>query len=102
MEENPAFDMPDKEKFTIYTKAKCEYCTKVKILLEDNDINYVVINCDDYLRNDRDEFLSFIKNVVGKEWKTFPIVFNEKGYFIGGFKETREYLEKNLNFDGDF
>lgn len=102
MENVVLFQLPNKDIFTIYTKTKCDYCRKVKLLLEDNDIEYVVINCDNYLANNRDDFLSFIKDVSCRDWKTFPIVFDDKEKFIGGFTETQKYLEKKLNFDGDF
>lgn len=94
--------VPSKGSFTVYSKDKCEYCVKVKMLLEDANVKHDVIKCDTYLVNDRDQFLEFIKNLVGKEWKTFPIVFDDKGEFIGGFKETQKYIEKTLDFEGDF
>lgn len=93
---------PNKDKFTIYSKDKCEYCIKVKILLEDANIQHDIIKCDTYLADNRDEFLDLIKGFIGKEWKTFPIVFNDKGEFVGGFKETEKYLEKILHFDEEF
>lgn len=99
---NMNFPSPNKGIFTIYTKTKCEYCTKSKILLEDNDIEYLAINCDEYLMNSREEFLGFIKKTVGKDWKTFPIIFDDNGVFIGGFIETQQYLEKKLDFSEDF
>ena len=79
------FQNPSKDRFTIYTKTKCEYCTKVKLLLEDNDIEYIAINCDNYLMNNRDDFLSFIKDLASREWKTFPIVFDDVGNVVGGY-----------------
>lgn len=93
---------PNKHMFTIYTKTKCEYCTKAKILLEDNNIEYLSINCDEYLMNNRDDFLCFIKDLTSRDWKTFPIIFNDTGVFVGGFTEMQKYLEKNINFSEDF
>lgn len=94
-----SFTFPNKTKFTIYTKSNCKYCTKVKLLLEDNNIAYESINCDDYLINERDAFLIFIKILAEKEWKTFPMVFNNKAEFVGGFDETEHYLKKIVSFD---
>jgi glutaredoxin len=64
-----------------------------------NDINFHVIDCDEYLIEDKSGFLSFIKNKANEERKIFPIVFiNEK--LIGGFTETKEYFEKTyLDFE---
>jgi len=94
-----SFAFPNKTKFTLYTKSNCNYCTKVKLLLEDNNIEYDSINCDNYLNVSREAFLIFIKIIAEKEWKTFPMVFNDKGEFIGGFNETQNYLKKHINFD---
>jgi hypothetical protein len=33
-------------------------------------------------------------NLTSQDWRSFPIIFNSKGDFIGGFIDTREYLEK--------
>ena len=96
-----SFSLPNKDTFTIYTKTKCEYCTKAKLLLEDNNIEYIAINCDEYLTN-KEDFLIFIKHLVCKDWKTFPIIFSDEGIFIGGFTEMQKYLEKKLNFSEDF
>jgi len=94
-----SFTFPNKTKFTIYTKSECKFCTSVKMLLEDSNIEYDSINCDDYLKNDRDDFLMFIKSLTNREWKTFPMVFDNQAQFIGGFNETQNYLPKILNFD---
>ena len=94
-----SFAFPNNTKFTIYTKTNCKYCTQVKILLEDNNIEYETINCDNYLTNNRELFLDFIKTIAQKEWKSFPMVFDDKGSFIGGFDDTQNYLKKIINFD---
>jgi glutaredoxin len=79
--------------FTIYSKSGCINCRKVKELLKNNKQIYVVIDCDDYLLEDKEFFLSFIKNCAKKECKIFPMVFH-KGDFIGGYDETATYLDK--------
>lgn len=84
--------------FTIYSKSGCQNCTKVKKLLIEKKALYVIIDCDEYLIEDKDNFLLFIKEKANKEYKTFPIVFNN-GIFLGGFNETQEYFDKFLNFD---
>ena len=40
-------------------------------------------------------------NLISMEWKTFPMVF-DKTQFIGGFLDTKIYLEKTLEFTDDF
>jgi glutaredoxin len=70
-------------------------CTKVKNLLKEKSLIFQVIDCDDYLIEDKEGFLSFIENNIGKSYKSFPIVFND-GKFIGGFQETNDYVQKIL------
>ena len=44
-------------------------------------------------------FLLFITEHANTEVKTFPMIFNN-GEFIGGFAETKEYIEKKcLSFE---
>lgn len=84
--------------FTIYSKSGCPNCTRIKKILTENNETFVEINCDEYLIEDKESFLSFIKNLAQKEWKVFPIIFNN-GIFIGGFNQTQEFLDKQLSFD---
>jgi glutaredoxin len=73
----------------------------VKLLLKEKNATFVVIDCDEYLLEDKAGFLKFIYLLVGKEYKTFPMVFLD-GTFMGGFKETAEYfakIEKELDFN---
>lgn len=79
--------------FTIYSKSGCHNCTKVKKLLNEKNLFFVVVDCDDYLVEDKNFFLSFIKSTVGKEHTTFPMVFYDN-IFVGGFDETTEYVNK--------
>ena len=74
---------------------------KVKTLLAEKKCEFVVIDCDEYLFEDKDGFLAFIKERANKECRTFPMVFND-GKFIGGFIETQYYIDKFLSFDDDF
>lgn len=79
--------------FTIYSKSGCYYCAKVKQLLKEKKHFFFEIVCDDYLITDREQFLLFIKDRSGKEYKTFPMVFFNSA-FIGGYNETKEYFDK--------
>ena len=89
--------------FTIYSKSGCINCSRVKILLEENRVTYDLIDCDDYILEDKPRFLFFINKLAGVNVKTFPMVFNN-GTFIGSYEETKDYVNKmncfytNLNF----
>jgi glutaredoxin len=84
---------PSKTFFTVYSKSGCPNCTKVKALLKEQNLLFNVINCDDYIIEDKDYFLAFIKERVNKECNTFPMVFNH-GIFIGGYTETQQYINR--------
>ena len=88
---------PQDSGFTIYSKSGCANCTRIKKILTENKIAFIEINCDEYLIEDKEYFLSFIKNLAQKESKVFPMIFND-GVFIGGFNETQKYLDKQLSF----
>lgn len=88
---------PEYEQFTVYSKSGCINCTRVKKLLQEKQVKYNIIDCDEYILEEKHDFLEFIRSLAGKEYKMFPIVFFDKS-FIGGFKETEEYFEKMLDF----
>lgn len=82
------------ESWTIYSKSDCMFCNKVKELLEKEPL-ITIINCDDWLKckEKKEIFLHSIKDIIGYEWRTFPIVFaNDE--FIGGYTETKNYFDK--------
>lgn len=91
-------ERPCQTGYTIYSRTNCSYCTKVKQLLTDNQIFYLEIHCDEYLLEDKELFLSFIKDIARKEYRTFPMVFKD-GEFIGGFTDTDLYIKKQLCFE---
>jgi glutaredoxin len=93
---------PNKHEITVYSKSGCPNCVNVKKLLKDKVVAFSVINCDEFIYEDKVRFLEFIHNLAGKEYKVFPMVFNGLE-FIGGFKETQAYFNKQLDFtDSDF
>jgi glutaredoxin len=101
------FEEPLENKFTIYSKSGCINCRKVKDLLKSWGFDYEIIDCDDYLLEDKVNFLSFIKSYSIVDWKSFPMVFYN-GKFIGGLNETQSYLETlktlektNLDFSNE-
>ena len=89
-------------KYTIYSKSNCPNCVKVKDLLKSEKVDFLNIDCDLYIESKKSEFLAFIKQQVGREWNTFPMVFDNHGQFIGGFKDTIIHIEKLLEFSDDF
>jgi glutaredoxin len=84
--------------FTIYSKSGCSNCTKVKNLLLEKQFFFVDISCDEFLIEDKEQFLLFIKERAKKEYKIFPMVFKD-AKFIGGFIDTQTYLNQELSFD---
>jgi glutaredoxin len=97
-----SFRTPSNTEYTIYSKSGCPNCNKVKDLLKSNNMQFTVIDCDEYLIERKSEFLHFIQELTSREWKTFPIVFNDNSQFIGGFIDTRVYLEELLEFTDKF
>ncbi len=96
------FPKPIQGQFTIYSKSGCSNCSKVKTFLKDNNITFTIINCDEFILENKEEFLLFIKELIGKEYRTFPMVF-DNSKFIGGFNESIKYIgslqDTLLDFD---
>ena len=93
---------PSETGFTIYSKSGCPYCLKVKSFLKEKHLKINIINCDEYIIEDKEFFLSFINNLSGKEVKTFPIIFYDN-QFIGGYNETVNFVDKLLlSFEDNF
>ena len=94
---NLLFQNPSNNGYTIYTKSGCSYCVKAKKLLEKETV--LIIDCDDYLIENKELFLDFIKEKNhGKEMRTFPIIFY-KNQFIGGYTELTTFYEKESAFE---
>uniref|UniRef100_A0A6C0JI22 Glutaredoxin domain-containing protein n=1 Tax=viral metagenome TaxID=1070528 RepID=A0A6C0JI22_9ZZZZ len=89
------FELPSGEGYTIYTKSQCGFCIKSKNLLKAEP--YTMIDCDEYLLEDKEAFLAFIETICGKSYRTFPIIFKD-GKFLGGFSETKTHYEKEKAF----
>lgn len=96
------FTTPDSTCFTVYSKSGCPSCTTVKKYIKDKHFFVTEINCDEYILEDKEEFLKFIEELSGIRHKTFPIVFY-KGKFVGGSTETIDLIDKILLlFDENF
>ena len=89
---------PNESGFTIYSKSGCPNCLKVKALLKKNNINFIIVDCDEYIIEDKQFFLLFINKLSNTSVTMFPIIFNNR-LFIGGYNETQDYINKILSFD---
>jgi glutaredoxin 3 len=96
------FENPSDAGFTIYSKSGCPNCLKVKALLKEKNIKFKLINSDDYIIEDKENFLNYIKQISKTEVKTFPMIFYDKE-FIGGYIETLKIVDElMLDFDNAF
>ena len=86
---------PDIKGFTIYSKSGCPNCTSVKKLIKEKQFFISEINCDEYILEDKEQFLKEIENIAEKSCKTFPMVFYE-GKFVGGLTDTIDLIDKTL------
>jgi glutaredoxin len=96
------FTNPNSTGFTVYSKSGCIYCVAIKKILKEKNFLITEINCDEYILEDKERFLSYIESIIGHSHKTFPIVFYEEK-FIGGLNETTKFIEKLvLSFEDIF
>jgi glutaredoxin len=98
------FEKPLDKGFTVYSKSGCPNCSNVKKLLKEKNLLFNVVDCDEYIIENKENFLLFIKEQAKREIKQFPIIFHE-GALVGGYNETKEFIyklllsfEDNLNF----
>lgn len=86
--------------YTIYTKSGCPNCVKIKKYLCECGAEMLVVNCDEYIIENKQEFLQFIAQCAEKEIKLFPMVFFNTE-FIGGYAEAETHYKKINAFSGD-
>lgn len=77
--------------YTIYSKSGCINCVKAKELLKSKNISFEIIDCDEYLFDDKSGFLNFIKQIsnYNQDIKYFPIIFNLSNKLLSGFDELK-------------
>lgn len=80
--------------WTIYSINPCPYCRKAKELLTAENEKITLINCNDFRKNNREEFLKFIHELTQTDHKTFPMIFHE-GKFIGGYDKLCIYYQEH-------
>jgi glutaredoxin len=83
---------PCTDTYSIYTKMGCIYCDRAKNALIENRIGFFLVECDDYLKKNKTEFLEEMKTYTHRVYRTFPMVFY-KGDFLGGYVELKAHLE---------
>lgn len=93
---------PGGDSYTIYSKSGCLYCTKAKVLLQNERVPPLFVNCDKFLLENKEEFFDLMKSLIGYEYKTFPMIF-KNGRFIGGYNKTKDFYEESkIVARGDF
>lgn len=93
---------PNKEGFTLYSKSGCIQCTKLKEHLKAKNLLFSVIDCDEYLFEDKDMFLAHMYQMTNVIIKQFPIVFYE-GNYVGSYNEAITFVSKLLvSFEDTF
>jgi len=96
------FEKPSQQGFTIYSKSGCLNCLIIKKLIKEKNLLFNVVDCDEYIIEDKEKFLFFIKEETKREIKQFPIIFYQ-GAFIGGYNEAKQYIDKLLlSFEENF
>lgn len=86
------FESPTIDGFTIYSKSGCVMCTKAKDYLSSKSLPYTMVDCDEYLLDDREGFLLFMKGLATKDVLSFPMICYN-GCFVGGYKEMFVQVE---------
>jgi len=89
---------PEEQGFTVYSKSGCPNCVKIKNLLIKNKLKFVIINCDEYLLENKSKFLFFIREHSNVELKMFPIIFYD-GKYVNTLSEAEKIIEKQISFD---
>ena len=74
--------------YKIYTRNSCIYCDMAKVLLKENDIDFMEINID----FDNEEKL-LLKE---QGHKTVPQIYNEVNNHIGGYTELLDIFKKEI------
>lgn len=80
------YEEPNNQGFTIYSKSGCPNCVTVKKQLNIDNSAVKIIDCDEYLIENRETFLKFIREKINQPDESvkiqFPFIFSN-GKFIG-------------------
>jgi glutaredoxin len=75
--------------FILYSKSGCHDCERAKELLKRE--KHILINCDQMIKNNRDEFMKSMEIKTHRPFKQFPLIFLGDN-FIGGYNDLLLYL----------
>jgi len=94
------YETPASIGFTIYSKSGCDFCKKAKQLLTHQHLTYTMVDCDEYIIEDKTAFLQSMEHLAGRVVKTFPMIFYN-GEWVGGFMEMKDLVD-TLTLHGYF
>lgn len=72
--------------YVIITRNQCNFCDDAKALMKGKGINYVEYN----IQSDSSKWILHL--LKSSNITTVPQVFNDKGTYIGGYTDLKEYL----------
>lgn len=83
-------------RIVLYSKDKCTYCSKSKVMLDNLGLKYTEKKFENF-----DSVESFKKD-IGKDVRTIPQI-KINGELIGGYHQLIEYLDDQglVNFKGE-
>ena len=83
-------------KVILYSKQKCTYCSKAKVMLDNLGIEYTEKKFEDF------ESVDDMLEDIGKKVKTMPQIKID-GELIGGYHQLVEYFDDKglVNFRGE-
>lgn len=87
-----SYECPSERGFTIYSKSGCPNCKHSKTYLDSKFYTYKIVDCDDALVENREDFLLFLREHAQQEIKVFPVIFLD-GKFIGSYAELKPAAE---------
>jgi len=80
--------------FILYCKLSCPDCIKAKNLLQNEE--KIIINCDNFLEHDRENFIRTMRRKTNQDRIVFPMIFIDDDY-LGGINELTDYVVYELN-----
>ena len=83
-------------KVIVYSKQKCTYCSKAKVMLDNLGIEYTEKKFEDF------ESVDDMLEDIGKKVKTMPQIKID-GELVGGYHQLIEHLDDKglVNFKGE-
>ena len=93
MKTTKKYPIPSQTPYTMYSITGCKYCDKSKELIKGKNKECKTNNCDKYVATlrDSDDFYAFMNKYTTRNYKYFPMIFNN-GKFIGGYQELLAHI----------